>query len=532
MFLNHHSPTDEYRVLLRAATTKDATVAVEVLRRAHVHVHVCSNLAELVTQLGVGAGALMIAEEAVESATFGALPSALMAQEPWSDIPVIVLARTGADSSAIVRMMNEAANVTVIERPMRVAALVSVTRSALRARRRQYEVRALLQGLHEADQRKTEFLATLAHELRNPLAPLSNALALLEREAAEHVDQPRLHSVMRRQIDHMTRLISDLMEVSRITRNKIHMQRVPVLLDQVVADAVSLSKPHLEAARHRLQLDLPTERFVVRGDAVRLTQIFANLLNNAAKFTPGGGEVRLRMSGDDSHALVTVTDSGIGIEPAMLSAIFEMFVQLGSTERQAQGGLGIGLTLVKSLVELHGGTVEAHSEGPGRGATFTVCLPRLAGHQAMPTGPAAGEAPSSLQANLDVLVVDDNRDAADSLADLLRTLGARSTTAYSASDALALLDRGHFDAAILDIGMPLIDGCELAQRLRGREDCAELLLIALTGWGQPQDQERIARAGFNHHILKPIDADRLVALLQQAPRPGKAAVGTDTPVHS
>jgi signal transduction histidine kinase/ActR/RegA family two-component response regulator len=477
---------------------------------------VCATLSELVSELTAGAGALMLAEEAVESASFGALQSALAAQEPWSDIPVIVLARTGADSSAIARMMDEVANITVIERPMRISALVSVTRSALRARRRQYEVRALLQGLHEADQRKTEFLATLAHELRNPLAPLSNALALLEQAPSPYVDPPRLHSVMRRQIDHMTRLISDLMEVSRITRNKIHMQRVPVSLDQVISDAVSLSKPHLEAAGHRLHVDLPGEHVVVRGDTVRLTQIFANLLNNAAKYTPAGGDVGISAACEESHAVVTVSDSGIGIEPKMLNAIFDMFVQIGSSERQAQGGLGIGLTLVKSLVELHGGTVSAHSEGLGRGASFTVRLPRLPRQEPSPAGrPRSGDHRLGLPAGLSILIVDDNRDAADSLADLLRSLGAESVTAYRAAEALALVDQHHFDVAILDIGMPQMDGCELAQQLRRRREGAHLLLIALTGWGQPQDQERIARAGFDHHVLKPIDVNKLLALIQQ-----------------
>lgn len=507
-------PDAERRILLRVATARDATMACEVLARAGMQAQVCASMAELIAELPRGAGALMIAEELMAGDAQRSLTRALAAQPPWSDLPVLVLARQGADSQAIVQVMDEFANVTVIERPMRVAALVSAARSALRARRRQYELRSVLDGLRQADQRKTEFLATLAHELRNPLAPLTNALALLARKQLSAEDAQRMHALMGRQIDHMVRLVDDLLEVSRITRGKVQLHRIQLPLKAVIDGALELSRPLVEASGHSVKIEIEDAGLQVSGDSVRLTQVFANLLNNAAKYTPPSGRIELSARRDGDQAVVQIKDSGVGLAPHMLNSVFEMFVQVSGTAKVAQGGLGIGLTLVKTLVEMHGGSVEAASPGLGRGATFTVRLPLARDAQAQ-AGPEAKQPPAAIELPTDrtVLVVDDNRDAADSLAELLRVMGATALAAYSGDEALQMAASHHVDIAVLDIGMPVMDGCDLARRLRARHGDATPRLIALTGWGQPTDRERIARAGFDHHLLKPVDAAELMALL-------------------
>jgi signal transduction histidine kinase/CheY-like chemotaxis protein len=515
------------RVLLRLATPKDAELTGAVLARAGIVSSACADVARLVAELADGAGALMVAEEALAEAGSARLGQWLASQPPWSDISVILLARHGADSHAVAQVMETLPNVTVIERPVRVASLVSTVRSTLRARLRQYEVRELLDGLHAADSRKTAFLATLAHELRNPLAPIRTALTLLQdhqsdpRSAMRHVD------LMRRQVDHMVRLVDDLMEMSRVTRGKVRLQRVPVLLDTVIDDALELSRPLVEAAGHTLAVERACEALVVDGDSVRLTQVFSNLLNNAAKYTPSGGRLRLSCAQEGLEALVRVADSGVGIAPEMLDSIFDMFVQVNGTDRAAQGGLGIGLTLVKSLVELHGGRVHAESAGLGRGATFEVRLPLLAA--AVLAEPVEVRRSADGPAETDpfggsVLVVDDNQDAADSLGELLGAMGMGVQVAYSGEQALQVAAGWHFDIAVLDIGMPGMDGCELARRLRARPGREDVKLIALTGWGQDSDRERFASAGFDHHLLKPVDPAALLELLHVPQAAARAAL--------
>jgi signal transduction histidine kinase/CheY-like chemotaxis protein len=507
-------PERESRILLRAATTRDAMMASAVLKRSSFDPHVCDDMGELLRELSKGAGAVMLAEEVITGAAIAELKVALASQGPWSDLPVLVLARQGADSRAIAHVMDEFANVTVIERPMRVASLVSAVRTALRSRRRQYELRSLLDSLRDADQRKTEFLATLAHELRNPLAPLSTALSLLARKKPSPEESRKYYELMRRQVEHMVRLVNDLMEVSRITRGKIELQMGSVLLDAVIEDAIELSRPLVERAGHTLSVELTGDPLVVRGDAVRLTQVFSNLLNNAAKYTPPGGRVQVIARQQERNAVVEVRDTGTGLSPDMLKSIFDMFVQVSGTAKAAQGGLGIGLTLVKSLVELHGGSVEAASEGLGHGATFTVRLPLA---KTMP--PAHSRRPLSQDgwaASIEgvILVVDDNRDAADSLAELLESMGATTLVAYSGEDALQLAAANRIDIAVLDIGMPGMDGCDLARHLRAGAGGERIILIALTGWGQHGYKERIAAAGFDHHLLKPLNVSSFMALLK------------------
>jgi signal transduction histidine kinase len=506
----------EGRVLLKSGTGRDTAMTLAVLERAGIPGFACDTLEQLVAELARGAGALMVVEEVLADAAALQLVRALEDQPPWSDVPVMVLARTGADSRAITQAMALLGNVTVIERPVRVSTFISAIRSALRARHRQYELRALLEGLEEADRRKTEFLATLAHELRSPLAPLKMALSLLQMKPLPPEAARPHYETMGRQVDHMVRLIDDLMEVSRITRGKIELQPQTIELGAVVRDALELSRPLLESARHELRVRGLERDWRVSGDGVRLTQVFANLFNNAAKYTPAGGVVEVEIEGQPPHVRVHVRDNGVGLERGMLDEVFGMFVQVSGSARAAQGGLGIGLTLVRNLVELHGGRVTAASEGLGRGCEFIVELPLAAPLPA--SEPAAAINGDGLR-GARILVVDDNRDAADSLGVLLRALGADVRVAHAGDEALSLAAEWQPEIAILDVGMPGMDGCELASRLRADPRYEHLLMVALTGWGQPADRERIAAAGFAHHFLKPLDIASLVEAVSSSLSP-------------
>ncbi len=524
----HPSDTAFSRVLMLSATTRDGSMTADVLARVGMHAQVCAGVDAAVHEMGRGAGALMLAEEvlmAPKAAT--ALKQALAAQPPWSDLPVLLLARQGASSSSIDQAMETLANVTVIERPVRVAALVSTVRAALRARARQLDLRDLLQNLQQADRRKTEFLATLAHELRNPMAPLTTTLAVLERtRPAPAAAQPH-YAVMGRQLDHLGHLIDDLMEMSRVSRGKIVLQTEQLRLEGVLRDAVELSRPVLASRRQVLVMTDVAPGLAVCGDGVRLAQVFANLLNNAAKYTPAGGRIEIAARQRDGMACVTVRDDGSGIPPDMLESIFELFVQVTDTARATQGGLGIGLTLVRNLVGLHGGRVSARSDGPGLGSEFEVLLPLAA-----PPAGRAEPAPDARQPLLGVgrvLVVDDNRDAADSLAELLCLLGAETAVAYGGQQALDLAASFRPAIAILDIGMPGMDGHQLAAHLRADPLHAGLVLVALSGWkleDAPQQKpgavatagaREPAAHGFDHHMLKPPDLQRLTTVLADLP---------------
>ena len=372
------------------------------------------------------------------------------------------------------------------------------------------EIKRMEDALREADRRKDEFLAMLAHELRNPLAPIGNSLQILRMPQLDAAATRQTLGIMERQFEHLVRLVDELLEVSRVVRGKIELQRTPVALAEVVARAVETAQPLLDAQHHRLQLDLPQEPTYLEGDCVRLAQVLGNLLSNAAKYTNPGGRVRLGARREGAEIIIEVRDNGVGIELELLPRIFDLFVQGEQGAARRYGGLGIGLTLVKRIVELHGGSVSAVSEGAGRGSTFTVRLPVLA-------APAASDRPrperDTPRERRRILVVDDNVDAAKSLATLLRLEGHDVCTAYDGPTALASARADRPQIVFLDLGMPGMDGYAVARELRGLEGLSTLMLVALTGWGQAQDRERSARAGFDHHLVKPADPDRLRALI-------------------
>lgn len=372
--------------------------------------------------------------------------------------------------------------------------------------------------LAEADRRKTEFLATLAHELRNPLAPISNGLHLL-RLARDDGAREKAREMMERQLRHLVHLVDDLLDVARISSNKVELRRERLDLQAVLAGAVETSAPVISAAGHALEVHMPDHPLPVWGDPTRLAQIVSNLLNNAAKYTPRGGHIELSAREEDGQAVVRVKDSGMGIPADELPKVFEMFTQVGRHQHHAQGGLGIGLALVKRLVELHGGSVEAHSGGTGAGSTFTVRLPVADGQAHAQEGGAADGRTSHARAPFRVLVVDDNVDAAESLAALLQIEGHQVQIAHDGDTAVRLAGEFRPRVIFLDIGMPGKDGYQVARELRGRGETRDAILVALTGWGAQEDRARSRSAGFDHHLTKPAGLASVEALLAQIDAP-------------
>jgi PAS domain S-box-containing protein len=387
---------------------------------------------------------------------------------------------------------------------------------ALDARRSaEEELKRLNAQLSAADRRKDEFLATLSHELRNPLAPMRSALDVLKLKFGEGANQ-RLLQAFDRQMRHMTRLVDDLMEVSRITQGRMQLQRTPVELSALVYGAAHDVAATMEAARHTLRLSIAAAPVIVDGDATRLAQVVINLLTNAAKYTPDGGIIELHLACVGGTAEIRVRDNGIGLPASALATVFDMFSQLEPALERSKGGLGIGLALVRGIAELHGGSVHADSPGPGLGSTFTIRLPLAAG-----TVCASAPAPvstSTAPARLRVLVVDDNEDAAETLAMTLELHGCDVKTAATAARALDMLPGFAPAVALLDIGLPDMNGYELARRVRALPLGAGITLIATTGWGQQKDRERAFAAGFDHHLTKPIDFDLLRSFLPVSSR--------------
>jgi signal transduction histidine kinase len=507
---------DEDRVLLLSPTARDAATARTILEGAGLACRPCGSFAELCREIPRGAGAVVVPEEAVLGDGTEPLAAALRGQPPWSDLPVLVLTAAGRTPDARLRRVLELGGVTLLKRPLDVAEFLSAVRAALRDRHRQYQARAYTaelarqaEALREADRRKDEFLAMLAHELRNPLAPIRNGLQVLRLAGEDRALAERTWGLMGRQVDHLSRLVDDLLDVSRITRGKVELRPAPVDLRAVLAAAVETARPLIDAKHHRLTVTQPGRPVRVSADPVRLAQVVGNLLNNAAKYSEEGATITLSLDAEGDRAVVRVRDTGVGIPPEMLPRVFDLFTQIDRTLDRSQGGLGIGLTLVKSLVELHGGTVEAASGGAGTGSEFTVRLPLLPGADAA----AADAAPEPPAPRRRVLVVDDNHDAGDSLGDLLVLSGHEVRVARNGTQAVEVAREFRPDVALLDIGLPGMSGYELAGRLRAEPFGPALLLVALTGYGQDEDRRRTREAGFDHHLTKPADLGQLAGLL-------------------
>jgi signal transduction histidine kinase len=397
------------------------------------------------------------------------------------------------------------------------AAQAACRRAELEVEERKHlveELRRRGEQLAEANRRKDDFLAILGHELRGPLAPVRNAIQVLKLSGAPDSNLRWASDVIERQVQHLSRLVDDLLDVSRITRGKVQLRDDEVALAAVVNRAVETSRPLIEERKHALTVSLSPEPLRLRGDAVRLTQVLSNLLSNAAKYTEEGGRIDLTVRREGDEAVVRVQDTGVGIPAEMLPRVFDLFTQVDGSAQRALGGLGVGLTLVRSLVEMHGGVVEAFSDGPGRGSTFVVRLPALPNQQQAaaeeapaPAAPAGGVPPRR------VLVVDDNRDAAESLAVLARLWGHEVRVAHDGPSALAAAAEQRPHVILLDLGLPGLSGVEVARRLREDPAFADTLLVALTGYGGEEDRRRSRDAGLHLHWVKPVDPAALQALL-------------------
>jgi signal transduction histidine kinase/DNA-binding response OmpR family regulator len=680
----------EERVLVLAPTLGDAAISRSLLTDAGMTCRVCADLHELCQTFNGGAGAILLTEEALGASDSNFLMEALKRQPDWSDVPVLLLTATGADSPVALRAMELLGNVTVLERPVRVTTLVSALRTALKARWRQYELRNRLeelraseeglaaeleamsrlnalssrllfaddltaaledvlenamvtcgadfgniqlynpqsqaleivvqrgfqedildyfrtvpveegsarvramqtgeriivedveldpayephrrfaaaagyravqftplkahdgiilgmlstcfrtphrpaerdeqlldlyartaadlierlrfeQALKDADRRKDEFLATLAHELRNPLAPISTAVQMLKVTERSDAEAAVSRDVIERQVGQIARLLDDLLDVSRITRDKLELRKSQVTLASVVQSALETSRPLIDEAGHDLTVVLPAEPVYLDADPVRLAQVFSNLLNNAAKYTPEGGRIRLSAERQGNEVVISVKDTGIGIGSDMLPHVFKMFSQTKVALERSQGGMGIGLWLVTNLVEMHGGSIEAHSDSSGQGSEFIVRLPLVVKNIVPETVPPSEDEQCVRKYRL--LVVDDQKHGADILAKLLRKKGQEVHTAYGGEEAIVAAERLRPDVILLDIGMPKVNGYDVCRHIRNQSWGQGMYLVALTGWGQEDDRRRSEEAGFNCHLVKPVNSAVLMKLL-------------------
>jgi signal transduction histidine kinase/ActR/RegA family two-component response regulator len=494
----------ETRILIYAPTGQDAPLTAKVLAMAQIESHVCATLAELGRQLELGAAAVLTVEEALAPGGYQLLQACVARQPDWSDLPIILLTHHGADSPTVRQAMAGLGNLSLMERPVRTLALITALHSTVRARNKQYQVR-------EAARRKDEFLASLGHELRNPLAPIRTSVSLLTHLYPDAAPVARIREVVERQVKLLTRLVDDLLDVARITSGKITLQRQLVTLGAVMSHVSELCQHAAGAKRIHIAWQLPPGEVMLDIDYARAVQIYANILSNAVKFTPQGGNVVVRASVDGDELLVSVRDNGIGLDADTIPRIFHMFEQSNTVSGQFSSGLGIGLSLSRQFAEMHGGTVEARSDGPGSGSEFLIRLPVVShagGRNAVPLSAAAGADGRKMK----VLVVDDNQDAADSLAALLEIDGFDAHAVYDGAAAIEAAAASQPDIVILDLGMPGMDGYETARAIRQRPGADRILMLALTGWGQSDARRRTQEAGFDHHLVKPVELEQIIRL--------------------
>jgi len=509
------SPPDsrpEETVLILAPRGREGALARDLLEAEAVSAFVCGDLPELCERLP-SSGAGLVTEEAL-GLHFDRLARALRDQPPWSDFPLVVFRSGGPDSAGhLLEMLEYLGNVTLLDRPVRKLNLATAILAALRARRRQYELRDRLSDLEDSVRQRDRFLAILGHELRNPLAAITAAVELSRRHGNTSAVADEI-AVVQRQSRHLARLVDDLLDVSRVTSGKIVLERTTVDLAELAercAESLAAS-----AAARELDVGVVADRDVgVEGDPVRLEQIVTNVLNNAIKYTPPRGRVTVEVRRVEGRAVIAVRDTGAGIAADMLPRIFNLFAQAQDTLDRAQGGMGIGLTLVRSLVSLHGGTVEARSDGLGRGSEFRISLPlaREAGERRR----SPAEEPVAESPGRRIVLIEDNDDLRESLRQLLELDGHRVATSGDGAEGLDLIRSLRPDVALIDIGLPRLDGYGIARRVRSELGSASRL-VALTGYGQAEDREKAARAGFDGHLTKPITGRALRRVLAETPR--------------
>ncbi len=511
----------ESRVILLAPTPNDGAFTSKLLLDLNVSTTVCTSMREVVDEASRGAAMLVLATEAIESRDLLALGKCLRDQPPWSDLPTLFLLSPSADRLAYARYLGNIPSITYLKRPIEVVALVASVQAGVRDRHRQYALREHLvqqenqsRALIDADRRKDEFLATLAHELRNPLSPLRSGIDILLLEDDGNHDRVAVLQMMDRQLQQMVRLVDDLLDVSRITRDKLIVTNELVEVQAVIKASIETVRQLLKDSHIKLKSVTPCEPVYVHGDFTRLTQVVSNLLNNAVKYSEDNSEVEVVIDANCEQVSISVRDTGIGIPPEMLSKIFEMFTQVDSSLTRSRGGLGIGLTLVRRIVEMHGGTISAESRGVGLGSTFSIKLRRVHVDR---NSTLIDDRESQAVSPKRILVVDDTRAARVMLSKLLRKLGHEVVEAENARTALAHLETDPLEMVFSDIGMPEMDGYALAKEIRKSNKTSELVLVALTGYGQDSDKAKALNAGFNFHLVKPVSYAMLQSILKLKP---------------
>ena len=497
----------EQRILIYAPAGQDAALAVKVLASGAIDSLACQSAGELAQQLNQGAGGVVTVEEALQAGAWQVLDDYARQQPQWSDLPIIVLTHSGQDTLPLRQAISTLGNLTLLERPVHTLTLITSAHAMLRARMRQYQVR-------ESQQRKDEFLASLGHELRNPLAPIRTSAALLGRLYPASEQIARVQGVIERQVTQLTRLVDDLLDVGRITSGKVALQREQVAFEQIIHHVIELCQEAAVQRQIALTAQLPPWPVLLHADYARLVQIFANLVSNAIKFTPPGGHIHIEAQFNDGQLHTAIEDDGIGLDPEAIPRIFSLFEQSRTVAGQLASGLGIGLSLARQFAEMHGGSVQAHSAGPGQGSRFVVILPASLAPAPAPL-PQMAVPPAAAGAPLQVLVVDDNMDAADALQTLFQLDGHRAEVAYDGQQALAAIGRVWPQLIVMDLGMPGMDGYETARQIRALANGRPALMIALTGWGQGDARQRTQEAGFDHHLTKPVDFEAINALLQR-----------------
>jgi len=513
------------RVLVLALMSRDGELAQEALTRAGIAAEVVRGVESLCEAIAEGAGAVLVTEESLTAAATQLLLKTLEREPPWSDLPIVVLTTMGEATGLglrTIRRLGPSANVSFLERPVRTMTLVAAVRTALRARRRQYDVRDYLQVREEVQQAlrvahaeaerssraKDEFLAMLAHELRNPLAAIVNGLALLDSVDPQNEIDARARGVIGRQVHHLTHLVDDLLDVSRIVSGRIELERAPVDLARATRQCVE-ARQSLNGT-HQLTMLSDARPFMVDGDAVRLEQIIGNLLDNAVKYSPPETPILITLREESGQAVLRIKDQGVGVAPDMLESIFEPFTQIATSLHRAGGGLGLGLAVARGLVEQHGGRISAESAGLGHGTEFVVRLPLSSASSVTPEEARAPAAPPRR-----IVVVEDHEDAREMLLELLSLQGHRVEGAGNGRAGLNLIVESAPDIALIDVGLPELDGYEVARQVRRTMGHA-VRLIAVTGYGQSYDRARAEEAGFDLHLTKPVNSKDLSLALGAA----------------
>lgn len=512
-------------ILVLAPLGRDAELACEILGQYDVSCVNCESIDQLVEGIEAGAGSALITEEALSPEALEKLNETLDRQPKWSEFPIMVFT-SQSDVEWRSRSLNgfaSRANVTLVDRPIRINTLVSAARSVLRARQHQYEVRDLLEELEDRIRERDQFLAMLGHELRNPLYAivLASEDALPEKqEVAEKLE------IIRRQGKRLQKLVDDLLDISRVTRGKIMLDRKALDLRNLVRRCVDEMLPTARRESRNLNIDIPEEPVLAAIDGIRMEQVLINLIANSLKYTKPGGRIEISVSNEGDTAILRVSDDGEGIAPELLPDVFELFTQASTRTDVHQGGLGIGLTLVKRLVDLHGGTVEASSKGPGTGTEITVSLPTAvpSPDAAADTGPVQdlGVPPAQPdvdtvprgEQNLMILLIEDNEDIRTLLASRLKRMGHQVLEEATGTEGVESAVAKRPDVAIIDIGLPGLDGYEVARQIRAKL-ADEVHLIAVTGYGQPEDRRKALDAGFDEHLTKPVQTEDLESILSR-----------------